>query len=570
MRYLITSALPYINGIKHLGNLVGSMLPADIYARHLRQCGHEMLYICGTDEHGTPAELAAEAAGQSTRAFCDAMHARQADIYARFKIGFDHFGRSSAQSNHALTQQTFLRLRDNGFIEERIGQQFYSRMGHRFLPDRYIVGICPHCRHPSARGDQCDGCGQLLDPLELIQPRSSLNPDDELELRETRHVFLKLDALQSEVDDWIGTRTRWPHNVRAIARKWLDAGLHPRSISRDLEWGIAVPLEGWEGKVFYVWFDAPLAYISITQDWAAKQGDPDAWRQWWQRPDDARLVQFMAKDNVPFHTIFWPATMLGTRQPWTMADTVKGYSWLTYEGSKFSTSEQRGIFTDAAIELFSADYWRYALIAMLPESDDADFSFARFAAAINKDLADGIGNLLHRVSALTRRYYDGRIAMCRAPLAQAEAALLLQLRAVAEDYLAAMDDIKLRQAQQALRRMWSLADEFITRAEPWRTVKTDPLAAERTLAMCLHVLRVGTVFAAPFIPDAAAAIWRFLGQDGTVQGVTPTAELAGSLCSMGAHWVMDGNPPMFEKITPEVCAELSERFSGRRTAPAVA
>ena len=331
-----------------------------------------------------------------------------------------------------------------------------------------------------------------------------------------------------------------------------------------------MPLEGWEGKVFYVWFDAPLAYISITQDWAAKQGDPDAWRQWWQRPDDARLVQFMAKDNVPFHTIFWPATMLGTRQPWTMADTVKGYSWLTYEGSKFSTSEQRGIFTDAAIDLFSADYWRYALIAMLPESDDADFSFARFAAAINKDLADGIGNLLHRVSALTRRYYDGRIAMCRAPLAQAEAALLLQLRAVAEDYLAAMDDIKLRQAQQALRRMWSLADEFITRAEPWRTVKTDPLAAERTLAMCLHVLRVGTVFAAPFIPDAAAAIWRFLGQDGTVQGVTPTAELAGSLCSMGAHWVMDGNPPMFEKITPEVCAELSERFSGRRTAPAVA
>jgi methionyl-tRNA synthetase len=349
--------------------------------------------------------------------------------------------------------------------------------------------------------------------------------------------------------------------VRSIARKWLDAGLQPRSISRDLEWGIAVPLEGWEGKVFYVWFDAPLAYIAMSQDWAQEQGDPDAWRRWWQRPDDVRLVQFMAKDNVPFHTIFWPAMMLGTRQPWTMAHTIKGYSWLTYEGSKFSTSEQRGIFTDDAIDLFSADYWRYALISMLPESDDADFSFARFAAAINKDLADGLGNLLHRVSALARRHYGGRIAAHGTPLASHETALLDQLHSVAKDYLAAMGDIKLRQAQQALRRMWSLGDEFITRAEPWRTVKTDPAAAERSLAMRLHVLRVGTVFAAPFIPETATAIWRFLGQGGKVEGVAPTAELAGGL--KGTSWVLNGTPPKFEKIAPEVCAVLAGRFAGR-------
>lgn len=570
MRYLITSALPYINGIKHIGNLVGSMLPADVYSRYLRQCGHEVLYICGTDEHGTPAELAAEAAGQPPRTFCDAMHARQAQIYAWFNIGFDHFGRSSSPANHALTQQVFLHLRENGFIEERVGRQFFSRIGNRFLPDRYIVGTCPHCQHPSARGDQCDGCGQLLDPLELIAPRYALSPHDPLELRETRHVFLKLDALQPEVDAWIRTRARWPQNVRSIASKWLDAGLQPRSISRDLQWGIAVPLEGWNGKVFYVWFDAPIAYISITMNWAARHGDPNAWRHWWQRPDDVRLVQFMAKDNVAFHTVFWPAMMLGTHQRWTGADVIKGYSWLTYEGRKFSTSAQRGIFTDDAMGLFSADYWRYALISMLPESDDVDFSFERFAAAINKDLADGLGNLLHRVSALARRYYGGCIAPCGAPLAQEEAALLRRMSAAAEDYLAAMGDIRLRQAQQALRRMWSLGDEYISRAQPWRTAKTDPAAAERTLAMCLHVLRVGTVFAAPFIPDAAATIWRFLGQAGAVQDVAPTAELAGSLGGADAPWVLDGMPPMFEKITPQVCALLTARFAGRRTAPAVA
>jgi methionyl-tRNA synthetase len=565
MRYLITSALPYINGIKHLGNLVGSMLPADIYARYLRQCGHEVLYVCGTDEHGTPAELAAEVAGQSPRAFCDAMHTRQGDIYAKFNICMDHFGRSSSPTNHELTQQIFMKLRENGFIEERVGKQFFSRISNRFLPDRYIVGTCPHCRYPSARGDQCDSCGQLMDPLELINPRSSLSPDDALELRETRHVFLRLDALQLEVDGWIDGRVHWPLNVRSIAKKWIAEGLHPRSISRDLEWGIPVPLEGWDGKVFYVWFDAPIAYISITKDWAERQGDPDAWRQWWQRPDDVRLIQFMAKDNVPFHTVFWPATMLGTRQPWTMADTIKGYNWLTYEGSKFSTSEQRGVFTDDASELFNADYWRYGLMSMLPESDDSDFSFTRFATAINKELADGLGNLLHRVSALTKRYYDGRIALMSAPLTETERALLLQLHAAAEDYVAAMDEVKLRQAQQTLRRMWSLADAFITRAEPWRTAKSDPVAAERTLAMCLHVLRVSTVFAAPFIPDAATAIWRFLGQDGTVQDVTPTTELFGGLEGVGTPWILDAMPPMFEKITPEVCEALVERFAGRRT-----
>jgi methionyl-tRNA synthetase len=399
-RHLITSALPYVSGVKHLGNLAGSLLPADVHARFLRQAGNEVLFICATDEHGTPAELAAREAGLPVAEFCQRLHDLQADIYCRFGLSFDHFGRTSSALNRDLTQHLYRRQDASGLIEERIIRQYFSPTDDRFLPDRYVVGTCPHCSNPRARGDQCEACTRVLDPTDLIRPRSTLSGADDLVLRDTRHLFLRQSALAPEIERWVKSQEEWPPIVIAIARAWLAAGLHDRCITRDLAWGIPVPRPGFEGKVFYVWFDAPVGYISATQEWANADPTRRDWRRWWWGEDahrEVRYVQFLGKDNVPFHAVSFPATLIGSGEPWKLVDVIKGFNWLTYEGGKFSTSEGRGIFTDAALEELPADLWRWWLVSNAPESSDTDFDFHRFAADVNADLADSFGNLANRL-----------------------------------------------------------------------------------------------------------------------------------------------------------------------------
>lgn len=370
-RHLVTSALPYINGIKHLGNMVGSMLPADVYSRYLRQRGHDVLYICATDEHGTPAELAAKAAGVSVAEFCGQAHDAQKAVYDGFQLAFDYFGRSSSQQNVEITQHFARQLHRNGFIEERVIRQVYSPVDGRFLPDRYVEGTCPHCGYDKARGDQCENCTRVLDPTDLLNPRSAISGSTELEVRETKHLFLLQSKLQREVEAWVALHeAQWPQLSSSIARKWLTEGLHDRAITRDLDWGVPVPTDTWpelaaEGKVFYVWFDAPIEYIGATKEWsdAGPDGETRDWKSWWYEADDTvRYTQFMAKDNVPFHTVMFPATELGVREPWKKVDVVKGFNWLTYYGGKFSTSQKRGIFTDAALEMLP-----HGLLALLPD-----------------------------------------------------------------------------------------------------------------------------------------------------------------------------------------------------------
>ena len=347
-KILITSALPYINGVKHLGNLVGSLLPADVHARFRRQIGDEVLFICGTDEHGTPAELGAIEAGADVRGYCDAQHAIQADVYRRFGLSFDHFGRSSGRCNHELTRHFYRRLDAAGLIERRTLRQVWSPRDGRFLPDRYVLGTCPHCNFTAARGDQCDGCASLLDPTDLLAPRSALSGDQRLELRESRHLFLRQSLLVAVLNDWLGSRRGWPPFVTSLAKSWLTSDLRDRCITRDLAWGVPVP--GFENKVFYVWFDAPIAYIAATQEWAEQDTARRDWRDWWWQADGVRYIQFLGKDNVPFHAVSFPATLIGSGERWKTVDVIKGFHWLTYEGGKFSTSRRRGIFTDAALE----------------------------------------------------------------------------------------------------------------------------------------------------------------------------------------------------------------------------
>ncbi|MFF2718297.1 methionine--tRNA ligase [Streptomyces sp. NPDC058011] len=568
-RHLVTSALPYINGIKHLGNMVGSMLPADVYSRYLRQRGHDVLYICATDEHGTPAELAAKEAGLSVAEFCAQAHDAQKAVYDGFELAFDYFGRSSSQQNVEITQHFARKLHENGFIEERAIRQVYSPVDGRFLPDRYVEGTCPHCGYDKARGDQCENCTRVLDPTDLIDPRSAISGSTDLEVRETKHLFLLQSKLQHEVEEWIATvSAEWPHLSTSIARKWLTEGLNDRAITRDLDWGVPVPADTWpelaaEGKVFYVWFDAPIEYIGATKEWADASADGESrdWKSWWYEADDTvRYTQFMAKDNVPFHTVMFPATELGVREPWKKVDVVKGFNWLTFYGGKFSTSQKRGVFTDAALEILPGDYWRYFLIANAPESDDSSFTWEHFTATVNKDLADTLGNFVNRVLSFSRKRFGDEVPAGRAA-DEAEAKLGEEIARLLGEYEEQMEALQFRKAAAALRALWSAGNSYLEEKAPWLEIKTDADGAALTLRTAMNLIHLYAVVSEPFIPTSTAAMrGAFALENDTATWVT--AEQAKSLDAVPAGTAFNVPPVLFAKISEEDLESYRERFGG--------
>lgn len=571
-RHLVTSALPYINGIKHLGNMVGSMLPADVYSRYLRQRGHDVLYICATDEHGTPAELAAAAAGLPVAEFCAQAHDTQKAIYAGFGMSFDYFGRSSSPQNAELTQHFARRLNEHGFIEERAIRQVYSPADGRFLPDRYVEGTCPYCGYDKARGDQCENCTRVLDPTDLIEPRSAISGSTDLEVRETKHLFLLQSKLQGEVEAWIDENGKdWPLLSTSIARKWLTEGLQDRAITRDLEWGVPVPADTWpdlaaDGKVFYVWFDAPIEYIAATKEWAdvAPAGETRDWKSWWYEAEDVRYTQFMAKDNVPFHTVMFPATQLGVREPWTMTDYVKGFSWLTYYGGKFSTSQKRGIFTDAALEILPSDYWRYFLVANAPESDDSSFTWEHFAGTVNKDLADTLGNFINRVLTFSAKKFGDTVPAGGVP-GEAEGRLGDEVARLVGEVETHLDALEYRKAANALRALWSAGNAYLVEKEPWKQVKTDPEAAALSLRTAMNLIRVYAIVSEPFMPDTAATLRGvFALPEDTATWVTPEDAIALDKVAPGTGLTVP--PVLFAKLTDDDVAAFRERFGGGESA----
>ena len=565
-RHLVTSALPYINGIKHLGNMVGSMLPADVYARYQRQRGHDVLYVCATDEHGTPAELAAAQAGRPVAEFCAEAHETQKEIYDGFGLTFDYFGRSSSQQNAEITQHFARRLHENGFIEERAIRQVYSPVDGRFLPDRYVEGTCPHCGYDKARGDQCENCTRVLDPTDLINPRSAISGSTALEVRETSHLFLLQSKLQGEVEAWIDENSKeWPLLSTSIARKWLAEGLHDRAITRDLDWGVPVPADTWPelaaaGKVFYVWFDAPIEYIGATKEWAdaAPDGEARDWKSWWYEADDVRYTQFMAKDNVPFHTVMFPATQLGVREPWTMVDYVKGFSWLTYYGGKFSTSQQRGVFTDAALEILPADYWRYFLIANAPESDDSSFTWEHFAGTVNKDLADTLGNFVNRVLTFSAKRFGETVPAGGEP-GEAEQKLGAEVARLLVELEEHMEALQYRKATNALRALWAAGNAYLVEKEPWKQVKTDEAAAAVTLRTAMNLIHLYAVVSEPFIPASAAVLRGVFDLDDD-SATWVSGEAAASLDVVPAGTSFSVPPVLFAKISDEDLEGFRERF----------
>ncbi|MGW7726020.1 methionine--tRNA ligase [Streptomyces canus] len=566
-RHLITSALPYINGIKHLGNMVGSMLPADVYSRYLRQRGHEVLYICATDEHGTPAELAAKEQGLPVAEFCAQAHDAQKAVYDGFALAFDYFGRSSSEQNVEITQHFARRLNENGFIEERAIRQVYSPTDGRFLPDRYVEGTCPHCGYDKARGDQCENCTRVLDPTDLINPRSAISGSTDLEVRETKHLFLLQSKLQHEVEEWVARHEDdWPQLASSIARKWLNEGLHDRAITRDLDWGVPVPSDTWpelaaEGKVFYVWFDAPIEYIGATKEWADLDPSNRDWKSWWYDVDTTvRYTEFMAKDNVPFHTVMFPATELGVREPWKKVDYVKAFNWLTYYGGKFSTSQKRGVFTDQALDILPADYWRYFLIANAPESDDSSFTWEHFTATVNKDLADTLGNFVNRVLSFSKKRFGEEVPAGGEP-GEAEAKLGEEIARLLAEYESQMEALQFRKAAAALRALWSAGNSYLEEKAPWLEIKTDKDGAALTLRTAMNLIHLYAVVSEPFIPATSAAMRQaFALKDDTATWITPDEARALTALTAGIPFTVP--PVLFAKLTDEDLETYKERFGG--------
>lgn len=561
-KILVTSALLYVNGLPHLGHMVGCLLPSDVYARFMRMRGNDVLYIGGTDEHGTPCEVGALSEGMEVEEYCTKYHNLHKLAYDAFNLSFDCFGRTSSEQNKELTYHIFEQLDKNGFIEERSIKQLYSIDDERFLPDRYVVGTCPHCGYEKARGDQCENCTKVLDPTDLIDARSTISGSKNLEVRETKHLFLKLPLIEKRLAEWIKTKEPfWPDVAYSIAQKWLKEGLKERCITRDLKWGFPVNKPGYEDKVFYVWFDAPIGYIGITKQWADEQHR--SWKDWWLDAKDIKYVEFMGKDNVPFHSISFPATLLGTGENWTLVDYLKGMSFLTYEGGKFSKSEKRGIFAEDATKEFPADYWRYWLMTNAPESSDSSFTFDLFAGTVNKDLNGVLGNFVSRVLKMTASKL-GEEVPAGGDLTSVEQELISTLQTRVNDYFKYMEELEFRKALNELRSIWVEGNNYISTTEPWTVIKEDKDRASCILRTCINLIRIFAILSAPIMPQISQNMMDRLGLQLDSNSGLNSFDIKTEIQALKPGHKFTVGETLFERITFERVEELKEKYGSKK------
>ncbi|MFA6269024.1 MAG: methionine--tRNA ligase [archaeon] len=500
-KVLITSALPYVNNIPHLGNLVGSVLGADAFARFKRLEGNEVLFVLGTDEHGTTAEAKAIEEGLTPRQLVDKYFKIHKEIYTWFGASADCLGRSSSKENAEITKHIFLKLHENGFLVEKKITQLYSEKSKKFLSDRFVEGECPICHSKGARGDQCDACGNLLDPMDLINPICKLDGTKPVP-KETKHLFIDLPKLEPELVKWINTkRSDWTPLALNITDQWLKKGLKERCITRDLEWGIPVPLAGWEGKVIYSWFDAPIAYIGITMECIGKK-----WESWW-KGKDTTLYQFMGKDNVPFHSILFPSFLIGTREDFHLVDYLDSTAYLNYEDKKFSKSRGTGVFGDDAINSgIASDIWRYYLFRIRPQSTDSVFEWADFFGKVNTELVGNYGNFINRITSLNEKLFDSVKQKKKLNI------LAEQAKPLFEEYVELMNKLQLREALMKANEISTLGNKYLQENEPWTKVKTDKESAASVIAECVDLAKVLAVLYYPFVPASSEKVFGMLNE----------------------------------------------------------
>ena len=493
-KYLITSALPYINGELHIGHLIGCYLPSDVYARFCRAMGRDVLYVCGADEHGTPAIVGAAKEHIPVKEYTDKYYEKHLRAVSDFKLSFDLYGRTHTDLQETLVQDLFARLEEQGLIEERETVQPFSVDDNMFLADRQIEGTCPKCGYEKARGDQCDNCSATYEANELKNPHSAISGSTNIEMRKTKNLFFLASKVEGKWKEWLKEHApKWSKTASSIAMGWANEGLHDTSITRDLSWGIPVNKPGYENKVFYVWFDAPWGYVSISQ--AANKD----WESWWKNPD-CFYAQFMGKDNVKFHSVFFPEQELAMNDNWKTVDLLKAVNFLNFEGGKVAKSTGNGIFLDEALNIAPSDCWRYALMSSAPETDDTDFTMARFADVVNKDLNGMLGNFVSRVCKLSAKNFGDVVPEGNS----IDEDLASRINTKITDLTNALEKCEFRDAVFALRSLWAIANEYMTVKEPWALVKNgDTKAAASALNECFQMIDLFARVSAPFIPDAA-------------------------------------------------------------------
>ena len=528
-RTLITAALPYANGPLHIGHLAGCYLPSDLYARYKRLAGDEILFICGSDEHGVPITISADKEKVSPQAIVDRFHEMNKASFAKLGISFDYYARTTSTVHRETAQEFFLTLYNGGFLVPREEPQLYDEQAKMFLPDRYVEGTCPVCGNPNARGDQCENCGTYLNQTELIDPRSKVTGSKPV-VRPAKHWFFALSRFQHELEIYIESHKKdWKDNVLQAARSWLKSGLQDRPITRDLTWGVPVPLEGADGKVLYVWFDAPIGYISATKEAMAQAqagstaprdinstGSRD-WREWWQN-EDTRWITFLGKDNIVFHTILFPAMLMAHNEAdksarYILPDNVPANEWMNLEGQKFSKSRGFTVELHEIAERYPADVIRYAFATMLPEQKDSDFQWKEFQARANNELADIFGNFANRVLTFAKRNFENKIMGNRNELDDAGNALLASFGEGAKEISSHYERFRLRDATSGTMDMARAANKYFNDAEPWRLVKENKDDAAKVIRSCLEALRALAVYFAPITPNAGARILKILGSD---------------------------------------------------------
>lgn len=549
-KILITSALPYVNNVPHLGNIIGCVLSADVFARFCRSWGCETLFICGTDEHGTTSEVKAREEGITVQEVCDKYHLLHKEIYEWFLCSFDHFGRTTSPENEKISLDIFAKLDAAGYILEDELEQMYDEKEQKFLADRFVEGECPKCSFKDARGDQCDGCGALLNPGELINPVSKLSGSTPVVRRE-KHLFIDLPKLAPQLESWIAKASEdgnWSHNAIAMTKAWLRDGLKPRCISRDLKWGIHIPKKGYEEKVFYSWFDAPIGYIGAT---AELKGE--AWQEWWQKPKEVELYQFMGKDNVPFHTIMFPSFLIGTGEEYTLLHQISSTEYMNYESGKFSKSRGVGVFGDKAMKSgILTDVWRYYLLSNRPESSDSVFTWDDFLARNNNELLANLGNFVNRTLTFIEKHCGGVVS--DEEVTDEDWVALREIDARIEKVTVLLSEIKLREALAEVMAVSRLGNVYFQEQQPWKLVKQDMDRAKQVLWVCANIVRRLGIIVEPFLPETSCKIFDFLRIEHQKWGDVR--------CEMSGHKI-GKSEYLFKKFDEKEIEKLRGKFGGK-------
>ena len=582
---LITSALPYVNNVPHLGNIIGCVLSADVFARFMRLMGENVLYVCGTDEYGTATETTAIKEKCTPQELCDKYHSIHKKIYEWFNIDFDYFGRTTTELHSQITQEIFLSLQKNDCIKKIQIEQFRCNKCNIVLSDRFVYGTCYHgdCKYEQARGDQCDKCGKLCNALELINPKCKMCGQSPEKFK-SYHYFLNLPGVEEKLRAWIDKTSvegNWTQNSRAITRGFINEGIKERCITRDLKWGVKVPGDDpdMKEKVFYVWFDAPIGYISITANFVGK----DNWRKWWQNPENVKLYQFMGKDNVTFHTVIFPSTLIGTKENWTLMHHLSTTEYLNYEKTKFSKSNSVGVFGDHAESTgIPSEVWRYYLISNRPETSDTDFKWDDFVAKNNNELLANLGNLVNRVLIFTEKNFNGKIPKYHEDkIDDTDKEFFNNILNKFKNYIKAMKNVEIREGIKIFMEISSLGNAYLQTNQPWNLLKQkyekyDPLKAETIFYILNAFIRFLGALAEPFIPSFSAKLYEILN----IKYEGDSLKLLGIINEFieknpndaifflqKINLIEEGHAinkakPLFKEITQEETNAFKERFKG--------